>query len=355
VTEYTAIAGCSAVDVACVCLDLPTSGLPCCVVSACSGADQAAVGSYVQALCSANGIEVFSPLTCNSTTPNANGISSLASISHVSPTSKTVSISTTLFIGTSLESASYTSTGSSTTSTIAASKNGPSAGAKAGIAIGAIGVILLILLLTFFLLLHRKSKAAGNSEEPLPFEGELSTKSSMHQIDGRITSYPTLDNLDEEYEVLPSISELPAEKQIYTFQSEELSTPANNHELDAGPPVADPQNWELEQNQVPQQTFSQPYQPDYEAFGSDVGKGNGAAEAVAVQHEPDSSRVASEAVLSATSTSASSSRIDGLRAKRDKIKVEKERLLKLQELDEMDAAVQYEIREEQRMSAGKFT
>jgi hypothetical protein len=60
-------------------------------------------------------------------------------------------------------------------------------------------------------------------------------------------------------------------------------------------------------------------------------------------------------VLSDTSASASSSRMDELRAKRDRIRVEKERLLKFQELDEMEAAVQREIQEEQRKSARKVT
>jgi len=164
-----------------------------------------------------------------------------------------------------------------------------------------------------------------------------------------------LDKLEEEHETLPSVSELRAEEQIHSVQCEELSTPANNHGLDASPPVADLQSRELDPNQVPPQTFSQPYQPNYEAFGSDVGKGDDATEVVAVQHEPDSSRIASPTVLSDTdlSTSGSSSRMDELRAKRDKIRAEKQRLLKLQELDEMEAAVQREIQEEQRKSTGK--
>ena len=45
--------------------------------------------------------------------------------------------------------------------------------------------------------------------------------------------------------------------------------------------------------------------------------------------------------------------MEELRAKRDKIKVEKERLLMLQELDEMEATVQREMLEEQRKSMGK--
>ncbi len=40
--------------------------------------------------------------------------------------------------------------------------------------------------------------------------------------------------------------------------------------------------------------------------------------------------------------------MEELRAKRDKIKVEKERFLMLQELDEMEATMQREMLEEQR-------
>lgn len=44
--------------------------------------------------------------------------------------------------------------------------------------------------------------------------------------------------------------------------------------------------------------------------------------------------------------------MDELRAKRDKIRLGKERLLKLQELDEMEAAVQKEMLEEVRRAGG---
>ena len=53
------------------------------------------------------------------------------------------------------------------------------------------------------------------------------------------------------------------------------------------------------------------------------------------------------------SGSGSSARTEKLRAKRDKSQVEKERLLMLQELDEMEATVQREMLEEQRKSMGK--
>lgn len=47
--------------------------------------------------------------------------------------------------------------------------------------------------------------------------------------------------------------------------------------------------------------------------------------------------------------------MEELRAKSERIKVEKERLLRLQELDEVEAAVQREMLEEQRKTMGKMT
>jgi hypothetical protein len=93
-------------------------------------------------------------------------------------------------------------------------------------------------------------------------------------------------------------------------------TPANNHELDASPPVGDLRSRRLDQSQVPPQTFSQPYQLNSQSLGSDVGRGDGAAQVVTVQREADPSRTRSETVLSETCTSGSSSRMDELRAKR---------------------------------------
>jgi hypothetical protein len=61
------------------------------------------------------------------------------------------------------------------------------------------------------------------------------------------------------------------------------------------------------------------------------------------------SRATSETPLS---EGASSSRTDELREKREKISVEKERLLKLQELGELEAAVQREMLEEERRARG---
>jgi hypothetical protein len=147
----------------------------------------------------------------------------------------------------------------------------------------------------------------------------------------------------------------------------ELATRANDHELDTSPVVVEvqSQSWEGQrQTQTtsqpfetendnyeihtspavaefpPKQTFSQPFDPM--SLDSNVGS----------PKEPEPSNASSQTILCDTTTSttvgASSSRMDELRAKRDRIRVEKERLLKLQELDEMEEAVQREMLEEQK-------
>jgi hypothetical protein len=147
-----------------------------------------------------------------------------------------------------------------------------------------------------------------------------------------------------------------AEKPI---QRKELPTLVNNHQLGVSTSPTRSPTWEREvvpggafghsypseqdPNQSPavaepplKQTFSQPF------------------ESVPIDpYIPDSSRASSQTLHSETNIAAgSTSRMDELRAKRDKIRLEKERLLKLQELDEMEAAVQKEMLEEARRAGG---
>ena len=104
------------------------------------------------------------------------------------------------------------------------------------------------------------------------------------------------------------------------------------HELDAGAPL---QNPDSHPKPLPQQTFSQPFE-SFDPIATELPS----------TQEPEPA--SSQTVLPDTSTAVgSSSRIDELKAKREKIRVEKERLLKLQELDELDAAVHREIMEEE--------
>lgn len=163
-------------------------------------------------------------------------------------------------------------------------------------------------------------------------------------------------------------------KPLEVMQRSELPTPANKHELESSITTAGLQSpaWDSGQvqepafrplnlpeheldahagteaslqspdshsNPLPQQTFSQPFESFEPVF----------TELSSTQHEPVSLGAASQTILSDTSTAeGGSSQIDTLRAKREKIRVEKERLLKLQELDEMEAIVNREIMEEER-------
>ncbi len=143
------------------------------------------------------------------------------------------------------------------------------------------------------------------------------------------------------------------------IQRKELSTPADDQHLGVSTSPTRSPTWDREvvpegahghsyrneqdpnQNPAvaeppPKQTFSQPF------------------ESVPIDpYIPDSSQAFSQTVLSEPDIAAdSTARMDELRAKRDKIRVEKERLLKLQELDEVEAAVQKELLEEARRAGG---
>ncbi len=140
-----------------------------------------------------------------------------------------------------------------------------------------------------------------------------------------------------------------------SIQRKELPAPTNDHQLGVSTTPMRSPTWDREvvpggvfghsylneqdPNQssavaepAPKQTFSQPI------------------ESVPIDpYTPNDSRASSQPLLSESNIAAgSTSRMDELRAKRDKIRLEKERLLKLQELDEMEAAVQKEMLEEAR-------
>lgn len=67
---------------------------------------------------------------------------------------------------------------------------------------------------------------------------------------------------------------------------------------------------------------------------------------------PGVDETASRASGSSDNATGSSQKLDYLKEKMDKIRAEKERLQKLQELDELEAAVQKEIMDEQRKTIG---
>ena len=166
---------------------------------------------------------------------------------------------------------------------------------------------------------------------------------NAHELSHHSSPHPVAE--EEKHELSPDspsahqIPELSGPSSV--TQRQELPTLASNHEFSTTTPSA-------EQSQAPRQTFSQPFQYINDAVELDAGSHDGASEAIHTQHGPGSSRASSQTLASEMSASANPARMEELREKREKIRLEKERLLKLQELDEMEAAVQCEMLEEQR-------
>jgi hypothetical protein len=143
------------------------------------------------------------------------------------------------------------------------------------------------------------------------------------------------------------------------IQRKELPSPANDHQLGVSTSPTGSPTWDREV--VPEEAFGHSYlneqdpnqspavaePPPKQTFSQPF-------ESVPIDpYIPDSSRASSQTLLSESNIAAgSTARMDELRAKRDKIRLEKERLLKLQELDEMEAAVQKEMLEEARRAGG---
>ncbi|KFZ11322.1 hypothetical protein V502_07601 [Pseudogymnoascus sp. VKM F-4520 (FW-2644)] len=304
--------------------------------------------SFILELCAAEGVtDLPTDVSCSTSSSSA---SSTPAPTTFQGFSVHESVSSTI--------ASSTGTSTSLGPSSPVSKHGLSTGAKAGIAIGAVGV-LLIALLVAFLVRRRRHRVSKNNDE-------LPDKEPTHTI-ARQELSTAANDLELES---PKGDGQPVE----VMQRSELPTPANKHELehsvtaaelqrpawDSGP-VQEPASGPLYQleheldahagteaplqgpdshsHPLPQQTFSQPFESSEPVF----------TELSSTQHESVSLGASSQSILSDTSTAeGGSSQIDTLRAKREKIRVEKERLLKLQELDEMEARVDREIIEEER-------
>ena len=263
------------------------------------------------------------------------------------------------------------------------SKHGLSTGAKAGIAIGAVGALLIALLVAFLVRRRRHRVSENNDVYNAPETKEIGPSIPLGgwpRPHTGVQELPDKEPTSARQELSTSANDLELEspkgdgKPVEVMQRSELPTPANKHELESSVTAAGLQSpaWDSGQvqepafrplnlpeheldahagteaslqspdshsNPLPQQTFSQPFESFEPVF----------TELSSTQHEPVSLGASSQSILSDTSTAeGGSSQIDTLRAKREKIRVEKERLLKLQELDEMEAIVNREIMEEER-------
>ncbi|KAH8685563.1 hypothetical protein BGZ60DRAFT_395463 [Tricladium varicosporioides] len=211
--------------------------------------------------------------------------------------------------------------------------SGLSGGAKAGIAIGVIAVVAIICGIAFFIWRRRKAglaaKTSGN-QDGLPGMAEMGTPANVHEIGATrgqsvkksgVVMPPELGGDDQSKKpesTMPpelgvtaeiTVSELPAESAI---PREGISTPTQK--TDSNLPPAEI------------------------VFGQFA--------------KPGADETASRVSGSSDNAAGSSQKLDYLKEKMDKIRAEKERLQKLQELDELEAAVQKEIMDEQRKTLG---
>jgi LPXTG-motif cell wall-anchored protein len=271
--------GCPNTDAACICStkDFLTT-ISCCVAGVCDQADQKSTLIYVEQLCitaqvtalppagtcpsstsssastsstSTPGSACSSPLTdCGGTcidikndlsncgecanvcaVPDGGGVATCAAGECVATfsTSSSRSSSSTMSSSTSYTTSSAKNT--ATPSPATSSSSGLSTGAKAGIAIGVIGVIFIVLLALFLLLRRRKRQGNGNSRDALPLSypaiGELPAEKPIHKV--------------EQKEVVPDASKHEVKKsptvavQSPVSDGEQVLQPDQNHELDTNP------------------------------------------------------------------------------------------------------------------------
>lgn len=89
------IAGCSALNVTCICSNQSfLGGVACCLAASCDAADQQAATNFADSLCKANGVDVPTAVSCTSTaasTGSSTGSQSSTSASVAATTSSTPS------------------------------------------------------------------------------------------------------------------------------------------------------------------------------------------------------------------------------------------------------------------------
>ncbi|KFY27500.1 hypothetical protein V491_00885 [Pseudogymnoascus sp. VKM F-3775] len=268
-------------------------------------------------------------------TTSVGGASTSSTVSATDPASSVhTSVSSTI--------ASPTGTSTSPLPSSPVSKHGLSTGAKAGIAIGAVGVVLIALLVAFLVRRRRHRLSKDNDVYNAPETKEIGPSTSLGDWPHLHTGVQKLPDKDpthtiDRQKLSTSANGLELEtpkrdgQSLAGMQRSELPTPANRHELDAHAGTKAPlQSPNSHSHPPPQQTFSQPFE-SFEPVATQLPN---------TQHEPVTLGASSQTIHLDTSTAEGSfSQIDTLLAKREKIRVEKERLLTLQELDEMEAII----------------
>lgn len=292
-------------------------------------------------------------------TPSTSSVSSTSSTSSQTTKGITQSSSSTITSTTNTSATPIASAAASTppTTTPSPPAKGLSTGAKAGIAIGVILAVVVIALAAFFLLRRRRQSKKNAPVDDLPSQPELPTQANTHEIEGRGKSpIPELwhkqPNL-EDVAILPYELPSPPEKhemgEESAVQRRALPTSANKHEMGALTNITELPNATPSQPQE-KQTYSQPFPylagPDDDFHVSDTNPVDNQA------ISPPAPSIASHDWGSTMVTDSASGsailRMDALQAKMNKIRAEKQRLAKLQELEEAEAEVQREIMEERR-------
>lgn len=202
-----------------------------------------------------------------------------------------------------------------------------------------------------------------DGEKPIPMvqRKELAALANTHELSSTaispVTERKKLDAKADDHELPVDTTPTTVELQNRSWDGDQdgvsqqtFGQPYQPNELESYPVAAELQGPEVAEP-PPKQTFSQPFKslsidPYGESYNQSAESGSGAAD---VPQELESYRASIQTLLSDTGVSTrGSSKMDELRARRDKIRVEKERLLKLHELDELEASVRREMLEEQR-------
>ncbi|CZR67457.1 uncharacterized protein PAC_17356 [Phialocephala subalpina] len=338
------IAGCNAADIARICSNTTfISSITCCIVDTRNTADQVACVTYAQNLCSADGVSRLpTSASCpasstssrrSSSNPTSSSVLTESSLPGSSSTpqtsqlssSKTPSTPTTSNIPTTSSplsapatsrptTSSATSSTSSSVTPAAATSSGLSSGAEAGITIKVLGIVAILALIVLLLRPRKSSKDVLNTEESHPGDLELPTESDTHEMERKnLTSehsasaayWSTDPNLPELLTNEDAKGNINTEQDYAPYSAGSPSSPTAV-ELSAENPVF------LRHDS---QTHYESYRPPVELEPTPEPNTTGLNE-MAADTRP----------RSPSESSQSSSRMEELQAKRDKIRAEKKTL-----------------------------
>jgi hypothetical protein len=391
---------CSSVDIACLCQSSTSiSALGCCLPTSCGAADQTTAIAYLQQLCATAGVTLPSSLTCDSSsssdtaippvqsssssdiesstiatipvtkqsssiatsqestselassTSSSNPASPSSSISSIRTTSSSVSPTTT---SSELPAGGESSPSSSANST--SHHHGDlSAGAIAGIAIGAIAILAIICFLVFFLLRRRRQSLHETPHDSTQSYPELETNANRHEagrgsvFNGNTGHAYEKDAKENSYPVTSPTTdkELPL-----TYAS---PTSREHHELPYSPSARIVNVAEADSYSIPQfaEADSSPLQE--KSTDPDTGRiikrkplSPGPSSSLLSESGPGSGSIE----IAGAEASDEAAKLEVLKSRLERVRKEKERLSKLHELDELEKELQAEVMAASRKTMG---